>query len=88
MGSVQLMHSIRDRDIPYHQTEMICQRIFGEGKAPGFHDGNEAALQCIDGSNGAAVLDVQAQGRPRFTFEIIEYGGKSRISKPRSITML
>ncbi|KAK5135115.1 hypothetical protein LTR08_005640 [Meristemomyces frigidus] len=81
MGSVQLVHSTRDMDIPHHQTSMICRRIFGQGKEPGVYEGTEAdgPVQCVDGSSGATVLDVKAQGRPRVRFEIIEYGGHNRL---------
>lgn len=79
MGTLQILHSIRDMDIPYHQTEMICRRVFSEGSEPGVYDeelGKEGPVECIDGSRGSAVLDVAAKGRPRVRFEIVEYGGK------------
>jgi abhydrolase domain-containing protein 12 len=78
MGTLQLFHSIRDMDIPYHQTEMICRRIFDEGAEPGVYDDESQAkpVECIDGSHGPAVLDITAVGRPRVRFEILEYGGK------------
>ncbi|KAK5126755.1 hypothetical protein LTR85_009689 [Meristemomyces frigidus] len=81
MGGLQLVHSIGDRDIPYHQTEMICRRIFGQGEEPGVYDGSEAdgSVKCVDGSKGPTVLDVDAEGRPRVRFEIIEYGGHNRL---------
>ena len=78
MGSVQLVHSIRDRDIPFHQTEMICRRIFGQGREPGIYEGKETdgPVQCVNGSEGATVLDIKREGRPRLRFELVEYGGK------------
>ncbi|EMC94814.1 hypothetical protein BAUCODRAFT_36073 [Baudoinia panamericana UAMH 10762] len=81
MGSLQLVHSIRDMDIPYHQTEMICRRVFGGGFEPGVYEKEEDSglVDCVDGSRGAAVLDVKAANRPRVRFEIIEYGGHNRI---------
>lgn len=80
-GSLQVVHSTRDMDIPYHQTEMICRRIFGEGREPGVYEGGGgkdegAVVGCIDGSKGAAVLDVQTEGRVKVRFEILEYGGE------------
>ncbi|KAK4552211.1 hypothetical protein LTR86_010565 [Recurvomyces mirabilis] len=81
MGALQLVHSIRDMDIPYHQTEMICRRIFGEGAEPGVYEDKDedGPVKCIDGSQGPAVLDVKAQGRPRTRFEIVQYGGHNQI---------
>lgn len=79
MGNLQVIHSIGDMDIPYHQTEMICRRIFGQGEEPGVYEETETdrPVRCVDGSKGATVLDVSAEGKPRVRFEIIEYGGKS-----------
>lgn len=78
MGSLQLVHSTNDMDIPYHQTEMICRRIFDEGSEPGVYDDNKhfEPVTCIDGSDGAAVLDVKQADRPRVRFEIVETGGR------------
>ena len=78
MGSVQVLHSIRDRDIPYHETEMICRRIFGQGREPGIYEEEETdgPVQCVDGSDGATLLDVKKHERPRLRFELVEYGGK------------
>ncbi|KAK5110260.1 hypothetical protein LTR62_006113 [Meristemomyces frigidus] len=79
MGSLQLVHSRRDMDIPYHQTETICRRIFGEGAEPGVYeekDDGGKGVKCIDGTHGATMLDVKAEGRPRVRFEIVEYGGE------------
>jgi abhydrolase domain-containing protein 12 len=64
MGTLQLIHAINDMDISYHQTEMICKRILGEGKA------------CIDGSHGASTLHVRDSGRPRLQFQLVEHGGE------------
>lgn len=77
MGSLQLLHSVRDMDIPYHQTEMICRRIFGEGREPGVYESqdDDGQAHCIDGSRGATLLDVKAMHAPRVRFEIIEFGG-------------
>lgn len=60
MGSLQIFHALNDRDISYHQTEMICRRML-----PG--------RQCIDGSKGPAVLEVR---EPSVRFETLGYGGK------------
>jgi abhydrolase domain-containing protein 12 len=80
IGSLQLIHSRRDMDIPYHQTEMICRRMFGEGSEPGVYEGKEESergpVKCIDGSHGATVLDIKAESKPRVRFEIVEYGGE------------
>ena len=81
MGVLQLLHSIQDMDIPYHQTEMICRRIFGEGAEPGVYEDKDqdGPVKCIDGSHGPTVLDVKAKGRPRVRFEIVQYGGHNHI---------
>ncbi|KAK3071735.1 hypothetical protein LTR53_008097 [Teratosphaeriaceae sp. CCFEE 6253] len=81
MGSLQLIHSIRDMDIPYHQTEMICRRMLGMGAEPGVYDGagKELSNECLDGSHGAHSLDVNEIGAPRVRFELIEYGGHNRL---------
>ncbi|KAK0249043.1 hypothetical protein LTS16_023050 [Friedmanniomyces endolithicus] len=78
IGSLQIIHSVRDMDIPYHQTEMICRRIFREGSEPGVYEGTEAEgrLRCIDGSRGPGAQDVKEKGRPKVRFEIVEYGGE------------
>jgi len=78
IGSLQIIHSVRDMDIPYHQTEIICRRIFREGSEPGVYEGTEAEgrLRCIDGSRGPGAQDVKEKGRPKVRFEIVEYGGE------------
>lgn len=87
-GFLQIIHAMNDRDITYRQTEMICRRIFGEGEEPGIYDDDDESSQtdrrksvkCIDGSQGAAVLDVKAElGRPRVRFELVEHGGHNEV---------
>jgi len=63
MGTLRVIHAVNDMDISYHQTEMICRRMLGESR------------ECINGSSGAALLDVKESGKPRVTFQIVEYGG-------------
>ena len=79
MANLQLIHSTNDMDIPYHQTEMICRRIFGQGSEPGVYEDKDQTqpVSCIDGSNGSAVLDVKAEQRPRVRFDILDFGGRS-----------
>jgi pimeloyl-ACP methyl ester carboxylesterase len=80
LGSVQLVHALNDRDIPFHQTEMICRRMFGKRDASSEIKKEEIeAEECINGSKGAGVLDVKRAGRPRVRFEIVRFGGKSNI---------
>ncbi|KAK4888506.1 hypothetical protein LTR27_012620 [Elasticomyces elasticus] len=81
IGNLQVIHSIRDMDIPYHQTEMICRRIFDEGAEPGVYEGKEGEdrVKCIDGSHGPVVQEIKEAGRPRVRFDIVEYGGHNRI---------
>jgi hypothetical protein len=77
LGSVQLVHALNDRDIPFHQTEMICRRMFGERDAASEVRKEEIeAEECIDGTKGAGVLDVKRAGRPRVRFEIVRFGGE------------
>ncbi|KAI7188662.1 alpha/beta-hydrolase [Hortaea werneckii] len=92
-GSLQLIHAVNDADIPYHETEKICQRIFGDEEVDG--DGHDGAgkeerrqhysqvMDCLDedGEGPARVLeDPQKDGRsPRVRIEIVEYGGHNRI---------
>lgn len=66
MGSVQIIHGVNDKDISYHQTEMICRRILGDDE------------KCIDGSQGEAVMQVGRDGRPGLRFEIFGHGGEFR----------
>lgn len=78
IGSVQLLHALNDRDIPYHQTEMICRRMFRLRDAASEVRKEEIERPaCIDGAKGPGVLDVAAPGRPRVRFEITEFGGRS-----------
>lgn len=77
MGSVQILHALNDRDIPYQQTEMICRRVLGKRDADSAIEPSEIdAKDCIDGSQGAAVLDVKREGRPRLRFELVGFGGE------------
>ena len=62
MGALQLIHAVNDADISFHQTEIICRRIFGE--------------KCtLDGSKGPPVVEVKDESGPRVSFEIVQYGG-------------
>lgn len=78
MASLQIFHSTNDMDITYHQSEIICRRIFGEGTEPGTYDEKDGfePVKCIDGSHGATVLDVKRSGKPRLRFEILDFGGE------------
>lgn len=77
LGSLQVLHALNDRDIPYHQTEMICRRVLGKRDAESAIEASEMNSEdCIDGSHGAAVLDVKREGRPRLRFELVGYGGE------------
>ncbi|RMX80031.1 hypothetical protein D0869_07866 [Hortaea werneckii] len=92
-GSLQLIHAVNDADIPYHETEKICQRIFrddGTGV-----DGREEAgevdhqehysqvMKCLDqdGKGPARVVEAPQEDdrSPRVRIEIVEYGGHNRI---------
>lgn len=76
LGSIQILHALNDRDIPYQQTEMICRRVLGKRAAASAIESSEInAKDCIDGSQGAAVLDVKRAGRPRLRFELVGFGG-------------
>lgn len=76
-GSLQLIHALNDADIPYHQTEMICRRMFEQRDSKSEVDKHEIdATECIDGSKGVGVLDVKRKGWPRVRFEIVGYGGE------------
>lgn len=65
MGRLEVIHAVNDLDISFHQTEMICQRMF-----------SGQSRECIDGSTGADVLDIKEEGRPRVRFEILKHGGE------------
>jgi abhydrolase domain-containing protein 12 len=64
MGSVQLIHGLNDRDISYHQTEIICRQVLGEGS------------KCVDGSEGNRIVDVHRKDRPQMRFELFGHGGE------------
>ncbi|KAK4508795.1 hypothetical protein PRZ48_002534 [Zasmidium cellare] len=75
MGTIQILHALNDRDIPYQQTEMICRRVLGKRDADSAVQPSEInAKDCIDGSHGATVLDVKRNGRPRLRFELVGFG--------------
>lgn len=77
MGSLQILHALNDRDIPYHQTEMICRRVLAKRDADSAIKPSELdAKECIDGRDGTSVLDVKRDGRPRLRFELVGYGGE------------
>jgi pimeloyl-ACP methyl ester carboxylesterase len=89
LASVQLVHALNDRDIPFHQTEMICRRMFGKRDSGSEVRKEEIeAEECIDGGKGAGVLDVNRPGRPRVRFEIVRFGGKSFVSAPASLSSM
>jgi pimeloyl-ACP methyl ester carboxylesterase len=67
IGSVQIIHGINDRDISYHQTEMICTRVLGERQ------------KCIDRKEGTTILELKKPGKPQFRFEIFGHGGKCHL---------
>ena len=69
MGKLQIIHAVNDADISYHQTEIICQRMFG--------DAGGKAMRCVDGSKARTVLDVRDEGKVGVRLEILEHGGKS-----------
>ncbi|KYG49114.1 hypothetical protein M433DRAFT_131528 [Acidomyces richmondensis BFW] len=81
LGSIQLVHSRRDSDISYHQTEFFCRQMFRRGSGPvvGQRDRDERTgdvIECIDGTHGPAMYEVKAKGKPKVRFEIIEHGGE------------
>lgn len=77
IGSLQVIHALNDADIPYHQTEMICRRMFDKRDAQSEVNKTEIdAEECIDGTKGTSVVDVNRKGWPRVRFEIVAYGGK------------
>ena len=77
-GSLQLFHALNDRDISYHQTEMVCRRILGPDE------------KCVDGNEGPQVREVKRSGRPPLRFELLGWGGHNRIqtSSPVAIGVL
>ncbi|GAB1734968.1 hypothetical protein NU219Hw_g44t2 [Hortaea werneckii] len=91
-GSLQLLHAVNDADIPYHETEKICQRIFRDDDGVGVH-GDEGAggddqqqhyysqvKKCLDedGKSPARVVEVPRENdrSPRVRIEIVKYGGE------------
>ncbi|KAI6907468.1 alpha/beta-hydrolase [Hortaea werneckii] len=93
-GSLQLIHAVNDADIPYHETEKICQRIFRDDGAD--VDGHQEAggedhqqhyysqvMKCLDedGKGPARVVGVPQEDdrSPRVRIEIVQYGGHNRI---------
>lgn len=76
LGSLQVIHALNDADIPYHQSEMICRRMFGKRDAASEVEKEEIdAEECINGTKGAGVLEVKRPGRPFVRFEITRFGG-------------
>jgi abhydrolase domain-containing protein 12 len=67
MGTLQLIHAKTDKDISYHQTEMLCAEIFG----------HEAASTYIAGRDDL-LLDVREREKPRVQVQIVEHGGECR----------
>jgi len=64
MGALQVIHATNDMDISYHQTEIMCRTILDDSPT------------CINGSQGAALLEVNEPGKPRLRFQILEHGGE------------
>ncbi|KAI7343836.1 alpha/beta-hydrolase [Hortaea werneckii] len=87
-GSLQLLHAVNDADIPYHETEKICQRMFrddgpdaaGEGERQQHHS---QLIKCLDedGKGLARVVEVPERDdrSSRVRIEIVQYGGHNRI---------
>jgi len=65
MGTLQIIHAKTDKDISYHQTEMICAEIFGHDAANAYDAGEEDLL-----------LDVKAEDKPSVKVQIVEHGGE------------
>ncbi|GAB1726036.1 hypothetical protein NU195Hw_g5467t1 [Hortaea werneckii] len=92
-GSLQLLHAVNDADIPYHETEKICQRVFrDDGTGVDGPDGAEKGevqqhysqtIKCLDedGKGPARVLEAPQEDdrSPRVRIEIVQYGGHNRI---------
>lgn len=81
LGSVQLVHSRRDMDIPYHQTEKFCRQMLRRGSSTVIYEDDRDeqsgnVVECIDGSHGPAIYELKAKGKPEVRFEIIEHGGE------------
>ncbi|KAI7200628.1 hypothetical protein KC318_g4331 [Hortaea werneckii] len=93
-GSLQLLHAVNDADIPYHETEKICQRVFRDDGV-GVDGHGEVAeedqqeqyysqeMKCLgeDGKGPARVLEAPQEDdySPRVRIEIVQYGGHNRI---------
>ena len=89
-GSLQLLHAVNDADIPYHETEKICQRVFrDDGTGVDGPDGAEKGevqqhysqtIKCLDedGKGPARVLEAPQEDdrSPRVRIEIVQYGGE------------
>ena len=79
MATLQLVHALNDAEISYHQTEIICQRMLNKRD----DQGQLGSGECIDGSNGPAIVDVKRDGWPRLRFQLVEAGGKENLA-PRT----
>ncbi|KAI7159315.1 alpha/beta-hydrolase [Hortaea werneckii] len=87
-GSLQLIHAVNDADIPYHETEKICQRIFrvdGEGvdgrkeaRGEDYQQHYSQVIRCLDedGKGPARVVEVPQEDNrsPRVRIQIVQYG--------------
>ncbi|KAF2863429.1 alpha/beta-hydrolase [Piedraia hortae CBS 480.64] len=77
LGGVHLIHSRRDWDISFRQSEMICARILGA-------DDKAWRKSCVDASRGPAFAeyipdtDEDFVG-PNWRVDIVEYGGHNKI---------
>ncbi|RMZ26543.1 hypothetical protein D0859_09397 [Hortaea werneckii] len=89
-GSLQLIHAVNDADIPYHETEKICQRVFrddgvdakeygGAGKEEQQQHSSQT-MDCFndDRKDPARVIEVPREDdrSPRVRIEIVQYGGE------------
>lgn len=90
-GSLQLLHAVNDADIPYHETEKICKRMFRDDGV-GVDGHGEVAeedqqkqyhsqeMKCLgeDGKGPARVLEAPQEDdySPRVRIEIVQYGGE------------
>lgn len=89
-GSLQLIHAVNDADIPYHETEKICQWIFrddgggvvGDEEAGGGERQQHYSqmMKCLneDGKGPARVVEVPRENdrSPKVRIEIVPYGGE------------
>ncbi|KAF2214577.1 hypothetical protein CERZMDRAFT_110203 [Cercospora zeae-maydis SCOH1-5] len=77
-GSIQIIHALNDADIPFHQSEMIYRRIFGNRDADDALDTDELeSKELTAGNKGTAVFDIKRDGFPRMRFDFVEYGADS-----------